>query len=427
VYKPDTLKEEIQFPSDNAWTGSAPTQPGRLMLFGMNSRIEVDPEDENPDPERRKKNFIARLVQAVRFHAPDDTKKEKPIDLPAGVEVYLPPEYLISPARDAVANAANGGAFVEALIPYLQKLNPTIYPANDASKSRTVLPPPLLRQGQRVQSDWMFQFLRNPFTVRPATVLRMPKFNMSDADAQALVDYFGALDKVMNPGVGLEYPYSRVVQQDDEYWRKVNAEYRHRLGPKLEERAKAMQPAWEQALRARVADLRGKIGIAEATVKATEEPEAKKLVQKQLDDLQAELKTSQSRLEKKDYAALRKDWEERVYFTDAYRMITNSKSICLTCHQIGDILAKEQQGPNLGQVSNRLRSDWSLHWIGNPNRMFAYTPTMPANFTKESLKDFQQFFEGSSKDQAIAARDVLMNFPKVANMPENRFASGGGN
>jgi hypothetical protein len=51
-----------------------------------------------------------------------------------------------------------------------------------------------------VQPDWLHEFLLDPHMIRPATVLRMPKFNMTPEEATRLVDYFAAVD-------GAEYPY----------------------------------------------------------------------------------------------------------------------------------------------------------------------------------------------------------------------------
>ena len=62
------------------------------------------------------------------------------------------------------------------------------------------LPPPLVGEGQKVQSAWLHKFLLNPHTIRPPAVMRMPKFNWSAAQAASMVDYFAAVD-------GAEYPY----------------------------------------------------------------------------------------------------------------------------------------------------------------------------------------------------------------------------
>ncbi|MEX2026956.1 MAG: hypothetical protein WEH44_06635, partial [Pirellulaceae bacterium] len=62
------------------------------------------------------------------------------------------------------------------------------------------LPPQLLGEGSKVQSQWLHDFLLEPYAIRPATFLRMPKFNMSPAEATALVNYFAAVDNA-------DYPY----------------------------------------------------------------------------------------------------------------------------------------------------------------------------------------------------------------------------
>ena len=49
--------------------------------------------------------------------------------------------------------------------------------------------PDLSWEGTAVQRDWLVQFLKNPETLRPALIRRMPRFNLSDADIGTLTDY----------------------------------------------------------------------------------------------------------------------------------------------------------------------------------------------------------------------------------------------
>ncbi len=49
--------------------------------------------------------------------------------------------------------------------------------------------PDLTWEGTAVQRDWLTQFLKNPETLRPALIRRMPKFNLSDAEINTLTDY----------------------------------------------------------------------------------------------------------------------------------------------------------------------------------------------------------------------------------------------
>jgi mono/diheme cytochrome c family protein len=55
------------------------------------------------------------------------------------------------------------------------------------------LAPDLSFEGSRAQRQWLIDFLKNPQTLRPTLVLRMPQFNMSDNDASTLADYITAV------------------------------------------------------------------------------------------------------------------------------------------------------------------------------------------------------------------------------------------
>jgi mono/diheme cytochrome c family protein len=44
-------------------------------------------------------------------------------------------------------------------------------------------------EGSSVQRPWLVDFLKNPNTLRPALIRRMPKFNLSDAEINTLTDY----------------------------------------------------------------------------------------------------------------------------------------------------------------------------------------------------------------------------------------------
>ena len=62
------------------------------------------------------------------------------------------------------------------------------------------LTPPILNgEGEKVQSHWLFGFLKDPIPLRPWIAVRMPTFNFSDQEANALVAYFNGLSKVEVP------------------------------------------------------------------------------------------------------------------------------------------------------------------------------------------------------------------------------------
>jgi len=51
------------------------------------------------------------------------------------------------------------------------------------------LAPDLTYEGSRAQRQWIVDFLKNPQTLRPTLILRMPQLNMNDKDAATLADY----------------------------------------------------------------------------------------------------------------------------------------------------------------------------------------------------------------------------------------------
>jgi hypothetical protein len=95
---------------------------------------------------------------------------------------------------------------------------------------------------------------------------------------------------------------------------------------------------------------------------------------------------------------------------------------------VGDFKPEAQQGPALELAFQRLRPDWTLRWIANPERMIDYPTPMPQNYAKNKELN-KDIFDGSSREQVQALRDVLLDFPRVAEMPVNRYyrmAPGGG-
>ncbi|MBI2359440.1 MAG: c-type cytochrome, partial [Deltaproteobacteria bacterium] len=60
-------------------------------------------------------------------------------------------------------------------------------------------PPPLNGEGEKVQSHWLFGFLKQPVPVRPWLDIRMPTFGFTDDEANRLVAYFNGLSKVEIP------------------------------------------------------------------------------------------------------------------------------------------------------------------------------------------------------------------------------------
>lgn len=108
---------------------------------------------------------------------------------------------------------ARGGDFTFWLVDQLVENDKRVGGSRDDAWNYVA--PPLIREGSKVQTPWLFRFLQNPEMLRHMTVLRMPKFNMSPEEAQTLANYFAAVE-------GTDYPYQEIPQQDAPYQRAMN-------------------------------------------------------------------------------------------------------------------------------------------------------------------------------------------------------------
>ena len=66
----------------------------------------------------------------------------------------------------------------------------------EAEASAPSFAPPIIDgEGDRVQPDWLFTFLKGPTPIRPWLQVRMPTFGFSDEEADTLVHHFAAKDQ----------------------------------------------------------------------------------------------------------------------------------------------------------------------------------------------------------------------------------------
>jgi cytochrome c2 len=152
---------------------------------------------------------------------------------PAGLQSLLVPMKRVAKqyptAAELKENPAGYGGYLPRLI-YTSVLaqERQSNPNAKADEAWGWLPPPLVGEGVKVQPDWLYQFLLDPYPIRPAVVLRMPKFNMSSAEASALVNYFAAVDNA-------NYPYDFDPRTREGYLSDKAREEKnpHRLGDAL--------------------------------------------------------------------------------------------------------------------------------------------------------------------------------------------------
>ncbi len=55
-------------------------------------------------------------------------------------------------------------------------------------------PPDLNSQGSKTQPDWLFEFFKKPFIIRPSLKARMPTFHFTDDEWNSIIKYFQFLD-----------------------------------------------------------------------------------------------------------------------------------------------------------------------------------------------------------------------------------------
>lgn len=97
-----------------------------------------------------------------------------------------------------------GGDLARYLFPKVIAQAKQVNPQVKGAEAWGWLPPPLMQEGEKVQTGWLHSFLMDPIAIRPAVVMRMPNFHMSSDEAAALVDYFAASSNAQFP-----YEYNR--------------------------------------------------------------------------------------------------------------------------------------------------------------------------------------------------------------------------
>ena len=137
--------------------------------------------------------------------------------LSGGVDVAIDEKF--NPPGSPQRRKQVGGVFADYVYPVNlaneKKANPGINTASVWGFG----PPPLVGQGRKVQPQWFHDFLLDPFPIRPAAVLRMPKFHLTSDEAKAVVDYFAAAD-------GAEFPYEFDPRTRNDYLSSKEMQYR---------------------------------------------------------------------------------------------------------------------------------------------------------------------------------------------------------
>jgi len=440
------------------WIGRNPIGGDTLRAFGSN--LTFDPAEPT--------YVKVRLSEALRFEGADRISKSLPVGF--GIELYfddvnVEPSSIKSAAdftRSFPNTAPYGGAFANMLVEHLIKKDKTKYPQignmMESDEARAALPPSLMGQGERTRPEWLYEFLLNPTPIRPMAILRMPRFNMSTDEAKGLVDYFAAVTRQNNIGIGLSYPRDASPAREDlssDYWKHKNAAYVAYLkntkakdkdgkdsnDTLYKSRIDSYGPIWEAIRAAKESQAKVTLQRLEETLKAqkasadkiTEDLKTqmdatkKAALQTQLETIQGSLKAGEAERtellnagKKWDVKAQQQNWEQSdAYVSDAYRLLS-SRELCTKCHQVGSFAPSEpvKVGPPLALSSQRLRPEWIERWVNKPHRFVPYNSVMPAYFNK-NIPQYQQIHAGPAMDQIRALSDALTNFPRVTALPIN--------
>ncbi len=174
-----------------------------LQIARLHGFIASKPDLEEEDPELREYGFD--VWETADFGTGEEAKRLLP-----GHRVTFTEKMLVD------YQAGRGGDFAEWLVEDLMKTKT----GGNRSLAWQASPPPLYQEGFKVQTPWLYQFLLEPTQLRYTTVLRMPKFNMSEKEAKTLANYFAAVD-------GAEFPYQEQAPKDADYLAARAAELSH--------------------------------------------------------------------------------------------------------------------------------------------------------------------------------------------------------
>lgn len=159
-------------------------------------------------------------------------------------------QHLVVPKKDASFQPV--GAFAQVYERY------KCYACHRFNGYGGTLAPDLSYEGSRAPKKWIAEFLKNPQTIRPTLILRMPQFNMSDKDAGIAAEYLSMV--IQKPDVDPESVDARQFTTamaslgKQLYEVKYQCQSCHTIGgtggyvgPNLNNAGNWLSPAWVEA------------------------------------------------------------------------------------------------------------------------------------------------------------------------------------
>lgn len=222
-------------------------------------------------------------------------------------------------------------------------------------------PPLLWGEGAKIQNDWLYKFLNNVEMLRPWLHVRMPSFYLSTEDATRIVEYFAGLSQYESTVLHDELlPVAKYIQQVHS-GKVVGATPPWFVNDRFEEQADWLKSYALRHKQARVYDFDDTLAETAAD---------------RVDALSAGFDTAVSRAD-----FLRDVFDIPYPFTDSDKHAIGEERFrlgeaffydqrCLACHVAGDPsvpgTTTEIKAPNFALASKRLRYDWIVKWLQNP-------------------------------------------------------------
>jgi cytochrome c2/transcriptional regulator with XRE-family HTH domain len=252
----------------------------------------------------------------------------------------------------------------------------------------TFAPPVLWNEGAKVQRPWFFSFLNDVVPLRQQLRVRMPSFHFYDGESEAIADYFAHKSAA-------EWP-ARFARSLRLY-----------LGVPREDLAKqagldvvvleGIENGSKPDTLAGLAKLQ-----AFATAKGFQFPPAVRPAYEPV------------RVRASGYLSQRE--AEQPGHLQLGEQLVSSAVNCYQCHfRMGkpppaDPIA---WGPDLMRAYERLREDWTLEWLRNPQGTYPGT-SMPANFAGDPPQ-YQDVYPNSTNEQQLrVVLEWLFNFDRVS-------------
>lgn len=291
------------------------------------------------------------------------------------------------------------------------------YGAEEYSKVRwTFAPPVLVNEGYKVQSDWFYSFLMEPFGLRQQMRVKMPSFHYEEGAAQDIADYFLAkarkdweptyarrarlaLGRELEDGKGA--PMWNAEQKDQ--WPVTTHVTKTGPGMSADVMTSRMADDGKSLSAAKIHDIEDGYApeVAASFAKIHEWAEAQGF------EMGAEPMFGYEQIKRQapSYLAVHGD---RIPLGKA---VAEDGVNCYQCHPKADGSFQQDPiawAPALEHVRERLREDYTRDWLWNPSAIYPGT-AMPQNFAADVPQYQEQYANSDNAMQVEAVLDWLYN------------------